>query len=247
MKAFLLAATTLMASGLFTAVHAQAAPAPAAPPTAAPLPDSLKDPRAQESYAIGLSIGGSMKRDGLDVDPALVAQGIRDVLSGAKPLMSPDQVKATMTQLQQNMVARRQEAAAKAAAANKADGEAFLKANAAKPGVVTLPSGLQYEVLKAGTGPIPKSDDTVSCNYRGTLINGEEFDSSYKRGEPSSFPVDGVIKGWTEALQKMPVGSKWRLVVPSGLAYGEKGAGPQIGPDSVLIFEIELLAIEPKS
>ena len=245
MKAFLLAATTLMASGVFTAVLAQAAPAPATP-AVAPLPDSLKDPRAQESYAIGLNIGGSLKRDGLDVDPALIAQGIRDVLNG-KPQMSPDQVKATMTELQQTMVARRQEAAAKAAAANKADGEAFLKANAAKPGVITLPSGLQYEILKAGNGPTPKSDDTVSCNYRGTLISGVEFDSSYKRGEPSSFPVDGVIKGWTEALQKMPVGSKWRLVVPADLAYGDKGAGAEIGPGSTLVFEIELLAIEPKS
>ena len=128
-----------------------------------------------------------------------------------------------------------------AGAANKKEGEAFLAANKGKEGVVTLPSGLQYKILKEGTGPKPTASDTVVCNYRGTLINGTEFDSSYKRGQPATFPVGGVIKGWTEALQLMPVGSKWQLFIPSDLAYGERGAGADIGPESTLIFEVELL------
>ena len=131
--------------------------------------------------------------------------------------------------------------------ANKKEGEAFLAANKGKDGVVTLPSGLQYKILTAGTGPKPTASDSVVCNYRGTLINGTEFDSSYKRGQPATFPVTGVIKGWTEALQLMPVGSKWQLFIPSDLAYGERGAGADIGPNSTLIFEVELLSIEDKS
>jgi FKBP-type peptidyl-prolyl cis-trans isomerase len=131
--------------------------------------------------------------------------------------------------------------------ANKKDGDAFLAANKGKEGVVTLPSGLQYKILTAGKGPKPTADDSVVCNYRGTLINGTEFDSSYKRGEPATFPVGGVIKGWTEALQLMPVGSKWQLFVPSDLAYGERGPSPEIGPNSTLIFEVELLSIQDKS
>jgi FKBP-type peptidyl-prolyl cis-trans isomerase len=131
-------------------------------------------------------------------------------------------------------------------AANKAEGETFLAANKAKEGVITLPSGLQYKILKAGTGPKPSASDSVVCNYRGTLINGAEFDSSYKRGQPATFPVNGVIKGWTEALQLMPVGSKWQLVIPAQLAYGERGAGADIGPNATLIFEVELLSIQGK-
>jgi FKBP-type peptidyl-prolyl cis-trans isomerase len=134
-----------------------------------------------------------------------------------------------------------------AGAASKKEGEAFLAANKSKDGVVTLPSGLQYKILTQGTGPKPTPSDSVVCNYRGTLINGTEFDSSYKRGEPATFPVTGVIKGWTEALQLMPVGSKWQLFVPSEMAYGERSPAPQIGPNSTLIFEVELLSIQPKS
>ena len=130
--------------------------------------------------------------------------------------------------------------------ANKKEGEAFLATNKAKQGVVTLPSGLQYKILKEGTGPKPTATDSVVCNYRGTLINGTEFDSSYKRGQPATFPVVGVIKGWTEALQLMPVGSKWQLVIPSSLAYGERGAGGDIGPNATLIFEVELMSIQEK-
>ena len=130
---------------------------------------------------------------------------------------------------------------------NKKEGEDFLAANKSKEGVVTLPSGLQYKVLKEGTGPKPSPTDSVVCNYRGTLINGTEFDSSYKRGQPATFPVNGVIKGWTEALQLMPVGSKWQLFIPPDLAYGQRGAGADIGPNATLIFEVELLSIQGKA
>lgn len=134
-----------------------------------------------------------------------------------------------------------------AGATNKKEGDAFLAANKAKEGVTTLPSGLQYKILTAGTGPKPTATDSVVCNYRGTLINGKEFDSSYKRGQPATFPVNGVIKGWTEALQLMPVGSKWQLVVPPDLAYGDRGAGADITPGATLIFEVELMSIQDKS
>jgi FKBP-type peptidyl-prolyl cis-trans isomerase len=129
---------------------------------------------------------------------------------------------------------------------NKKEGAEFLEANKTKEGVVTLPSGLQYKILTEGTGPKPAASDTVVCNYRGTLISGTEFDSSYKRGQPASFPVNGVIKGWTEALQLMPVGSKWQLFVPAELGYGDRGAGGEIGPGATLIFEVELLSIQGK-
>ena len=150
-------------------------------------------------------------------------------------------------EVQKQMQAKQQEKLKEAGDANKKEGEAFLAANKGKEGVVILPSGLQYKILKEGAGPKPTASDSVVCNYRGTLINGAEFDSSYKRGQPATFPVSGVIKGWTEALQLMAVGSKWQLFIPSELAYGERGAGADIGPSSTLIFEVELLSIEDKS
>src|SRR5260370_41470865 len=157
-------------------------------------------------------------------------------------------MKAALTQLQAEMRTRQEEKMKLAAGANKKAGEEFLAANKTKEGVVTWPSGLQYKILTEGTGPKPTATDTVSCNYRGTLINGTEFDSSYKRGQPASFPVTGVIKGWTEAVQLMPVGSKWQLFVPSDLGYGDRGADPRsgIGPGPTLIFEVELLSIQAK-
>jgi FKBP-type peptidyl-prolyl cis-trans isomerase FklB len=202
---------------------------------------------SQAAYAIGLNIGVNLRRDGVAADLRLIMRGLQDGVSGAKPALTDDQMRAALTQVQADVETRRQEKAAQAAQTNKAEGAAFLKANAAKPGVVSLPDGLQYEILKAGTGPTPKAADTVLCNYRGTLIDGTVFDSSDLHGGPSSFNVSGVVKGWTEALQRMPVGSKWRLVVPAGLAYGEKGAGRDIGPNAVLVFEIELLSIQPKA
>ncbi len=214
----------------------------AAPAVAAPTPaESAAD------YAIGLDLGRRLRNSEVAADPQTVLQGLKDGMSGDKPAFTDEQMRAGMAQLQATAEAKALAKSAKASEANTAQGAAFLAANKAKAGVVTLPSGLQYEILKAGTGPVPKLDDTVSCHYRGTLIDGTEFDSSYARNEPASFAVSGVIKGWTEALQKMPVGSKWRLVVPSALAYGDHGAGAQIGPGAVLVFEVELLAIEPRT
>jgi FKBP-type peptidyl-prolyl cis-trans isomerase FklB len=214
--------------------------------TTATKPLVLTTEKDKQSYAIGLNVGQSLHRDGIVVDPKIVVRGIEDAMAGGKVLLTDDQIKTVMTDLKNQV---QQEQAAKrlaAAETNKKDGTAFLAANATKPGVVTLPSGLQYKILTAGTGPKPTADDKVVCNYRGTLLNNTEFDSSYKSGQPSTFPVTGVIKGWTEALQLMPVGSKWQLFIPADLAYGERGRGP-IEPNAVLVFELELLSIQPKA
>jgi FKBP-type peptidyl-prolyl cis-trans isomerase FklB len=209
-------------------------------------PLTLKTQNDKASYAVGLGLGKSLKRDGVDVDPAIVSRGLRDALAGGKTLLTDDEVKTTMTAVQAD-VRKRQEAKLQVAGeTNKQEGEAFLAANKTQEGVVALPSGLQYKILKEGTGPKPAATDSVVCNYRGTLLNSTEFDSSYKRGQPITLPVNGVIKGWTEALQLMPVGSKWQLFVPSELAYGARGAGGAIGPNATLVFEIELLSIQAK-
>jgi len=215
-------------------------------PPAKPKPVALSKQQDKSSYAIGMSMAKSVQRQSLQVEPDIVAKGLKDVLSGNKPLLSDDEAMATLTTLQNGMRAKQQEKAQQLGLANKKEGEEFLAANKSKEGVVTLPSGLQYKVLKEGTGPKPSATDSVACNYRGTLINGTEFDSSYKRGQPATFAVNGVIKGWTEALQLMPVGSKWQLFIPADLAYGERGAGADIGPNSTLIFEVELLSIQAK-
>ncbi len=203
------------------------------------------------SYALGMDIGkqvaGNLKKQSMEVDWNLVSQGLKDATSGGKTRLTEDEAKAVLNEVQNEVHKEQQEKAQKAAATNKTEGEAFLAANKTKEGVVTLPSGLQYKVLTAGTGPKPTASDQVVCNYRGTLINGKEFDSSYKRGQPATFGVGQVIKGWTEALQLMPVGSKWQLFIPSNLAYGERGAGAEIGPNSTLVFEVELLSIQDKT
>jgi FKBP-type peptidyl-prolyl cis-trans isomerase FklB len=203
------------------------------------------------SYALGMNIGSglgnNLKKQSVEVDWNLVAQGLKDAANGAKTRLTDDQAKAVLTEVQNEVRKQQQEKTQEASAKNKTEGEAFLAANKSKEGVVTLPSGLQYKILTAGTGPKPAATDTVVCNYRGTLIDGKEFDSSYKRGQPATFGVGQVIKGWTEALQLMPVGSKWQLFIPSTLAYGERGAGAEIGPDSTLIFEVELLSIQDKT
>jgi len=206
---------------------------------------TLKTQKEKASYALGLNIGRDLRRKGVvpSLDPALTARGLKDSLAGTKPLLTDDEQKAALQQLQTEVMAKQQAMAHEASAANRKEGDEFLAANKSKEGVVTLPSGLQYKILKEGTGPKPTANDTVSCNYRGTLINGKEFDSSAKTGKPVSFPVSGVIKGWTEALQLMPVGSKWQLFIPADLAYGDRGAGPDIGPGATLIFEVELLSI----
>jgi FKBP-type peptidyl-prolyl cis-trans isomerase len=188
-----------------------------------------------------------MQKDGVDLDPASLSRGIRDGLSGAKPLLTDQEAQAALTVMATEVRAKQQANLAAIGAANKKVGDAFLADNKTKDGVVTLPSGLQYKILTAGTGPKPTAADKVTCNYRGTMIEGKEFDSSYKRGEPVTFSVGEVIKGWSEALQLMPVGSKWQLFVPPDLAYGAQGAGQQIGPNSTLIFEVELISIAPKT
>lgn len=176
-----------------------------------------------------------------------MARAFKDAISGSKTLLTDEEAQATITDMQKEVQGKMQAKMKEEGDANKKTGEDFLAANKTKDGVITLPSGLQYKILTTGSGPKPAASDTVECNYRGTLINGTEFDSSYKRGQPASFPVSGVIKGWTEALQLMPVGSKWQLFIPPDLAYGERGAGGDIGPDETLIFEVELLSIKPKA
>ena len=209
---------------------------------------ALTTSKQKASYAIGMNWGTGLHRQAIDVDTAALLQGMKDALAGGKTLLTEDEARTALMQLQKEMQEKQQAKAAAEGDANKKEGEAFLAANKGKEGVVTLPSGLQYKILTAGTGPKPTSSDSVVCNYKGTLINGTEFDSSYKRGEPATFPVTGVIKGWTEALQLMPVGSKWQLFIPSDLAYGARGTpGGPIGPNSTLIFEVELMSIKDKN
>ncbi|HAR97062.1 MAG TPA: hypothetical protein DCR97_14045 [Deltaproteobacteria bacterium] len=205
---------------------------------------SLKAPKDKVSYAIGAQIGADMKKQAVDINPDILAKGLKDSFQGSKLLLTDQEMRDALGGLQQQMAAKHAERMRELGAKNKQAGAAFLAENKKKEGVKVLPSGLQYKIIKEGTGKMPKADDTVTVNYRGTLIDGTEFDSSYKRGEPATFPVKGVIKGWTEALQLMKVGSNWQLFIPSELAYGEQPAGRVIGPNSTLIFEVELLGIK---
>ena len=232
---------------------AKSSPSAAAQHHTAAAPLVLKTDKEKESYAIGINIGNSIHRDDVDVDPNILAQGLKDALSGGKTVLTEEEVKTAMANLQARVNKQRAEkaqlaaeAAKKVGDANKAAGDAFLAENKTKDGVVTLPSGLQYKVLTQGSGPKPTASDTVVCNYKGTLLDNTEFDSSYKRNQPLTIPVSGVIKGWTEALQLMPVGSKWQLFIPPDLAYGPQAKGP-IAANSTLIFEVELLSIQAKS
>ena len=217
------------------------------PAAKGPQSTALTTQKEKQSYAIGMNLGENLKTQAVDVDTTLLMRGMKDTLTGSKPLLSPEEERATLMELQAGLRKTQMEKMQKAAEKNKKEGEVFLTANKAKPGVVTLPSGLQYKILQTGNGPKPTVNDTVACNYRGTLIDGTEFDSSYKRGQPTTFPVSGVIKGWTEALQLMPVGSKWQLFVPAALAYGDRAASALIGPDATLIFDVELVSIQEKS
>lgn len=207
----------------------------------------LKNKKDKESYAIGLDIGKNFKSQSIDIDPDVLAKGVKDVLSGNKALMTDEEVQDVMTNFRKEMTAKQTARAQEAGEKNKKEGEAFLAGNKKKDGVVTLPSGLQYKITKDGSGAKPKATDTVTVNYRGTLIDGTEFDSSYKRGQPASFKVTGVIPGWTEALQLMKTGSKWQLFIPSSLAYGERGAGRDITPNATLIFDVELMSIQDEA
>src|SRR5215211_4743150 len=200
----------------------------------------LKDQKDKVSYSIGMQIGFNLGRQKVDINTDVLAAGIKDAIAG-KPQLTPDQVKEIMAQFEKDMEQKQKEVGEK----NKTEGTTYLEENKKKPGVKTTASGLQYKVIKDGTGAQPKATDMVTVNYRGTLIDGTEFDSSYKRGQPATFPVNRVIKGWTEALQLMKVGSKYQLFIPADLAYGERGAGQDIGPNSALIFDVELLEITP--
>lgn len=195
---------------------------------------------------MGMNLGTGLHRQGMTLDPALVARGIRDAQNGGKTLLTEDEAHEALTKLQGTVREKLEAKSREEETTNRKAGEEFLAANKSKPGVVALPSGLQYKILKEGTGPKPTANDTVSCEYKGTLINGKEFDSSAKHGGPATFPVSGVIKGWTEALQLMPVGSKWELFIPADLAYGDRGAGADIQPGDTLIFDVELVSIGEK-
>jgi FKBP-type peptidyl-prolyl cis-trans isomerase FklB len=210
----------------------------------------LETTKDKVSYAIGMNVGRNLKAQGFEVDPAIISQALSTALNGGTPALSEEDARAAIMGYQQELRAKQQEKAKEAGNKNRETGTAFLAANAKKDGVkikeITLPDGkkaeLQYKILTEGKGEIPKENHQVSVNYRGTLIDGTEFDSSYKRGEPASFGVTGVIKGWTEALLMMPVGSKWQLYIPADLAYGDRQMGAQITPGSTLIFDIELLS-----
>ena len=202
----------------------------------------LGDEKSRVSYAIGMMLGHNWQQQGLEVDPEIAARAIKDIQSGGATLLSQTEMQETLTAFQKEFKVKQQKIQEEKAIKNKAEGADFLAANKAKPGVVTLPDGLQYTVLTEGSGAMPQADNVVSVHYRGTLLDGTEFDSSYKRGQPAQFPVNGVIRGWTEALQLMKTGSKWKLFIPSELAYGENGQR-SIPPNSVLIFEVELLGV----
>ncbi len=204
----------------------------------------LKTQRDKVSYGIGMEIGNSLKSQSIDIDSDILARGIKDMLSGKEPLITDQEFRETMTNFKNEMMAKQMERMKEIADKNKKEGEAFLNENKKKEGVVTLPSGLQYKVIKEGAGEMPKPTDTVTVSYRGSLINGTEFDSSESHGQPATFKVNGVIPGWTEALQLMKAGSKWQLFIPSALAYGDRGVGREIGPNSTLVFDVELLSIE---
>ncbi len=277
MRKLTLTAVNLLAAGMMLTGNAQAqqspaanaqqapaakaAPAPAAGAQKAPAAKkglatkprtqpvlTLKTQKDKVSYALGANLGMNLHKQSVEVDPAIVLRGLKDALAAGKMLLTDDEARAALMQLQAEVRNKQMEQMKVAGEMNKKEGAEFLAANKTKEGIVTLPSGLQYKILTEGTGPKPTASDTVVCNYRGTLISGTEFDSSYKRGQPASFPVNGVIKGWTEALQLMPVGSKWQLFVPSELGYGDGGADPRsgIGPGATLIFEVELLSTQSK-
>ena len=222
----------MLALGLFvSSVNAQDKP-------------DLTNPKQKTSYAIGADIASTLKNRDIDLDPKALAAGISDTLAG-KPALTQQEVEDTLTKLRQELMAKAEAKDKAAGEKNLEEGKAFLAANAKKDGVKTTASGLQYKVLKSGTGASPEKTDTVKVHYHGTLIDRTVFDSSVQRGEPITFPVSNVIPGWTEALQMMKVGDKWQLFIPSNLAYGEQSPpGSKIGPNSTLIFEVELLGIE---
>jgi len=213
---------------------------PAMPALAADKGPDLSSTKAKVSYAVGFQVGHSLKNDGLDVDPAVIAAAIADVLAGAEPRVSAEEMQQAMEDLEKERTA----AEARMTDENKKKGAEYLAKHGKEKGVVTTKSGLQYKVVEAGKGKQPTAEDRVTVNYRGTLLNGEEFDSSYARGEPATFPIHGVIKGWQEVLPLMKEGAKWEVAMPSELAYGDRGTGHGIGPGETLLFTIELIKVD---
>jgi FKBP-type peptidyl-prolyl cis-trans isomerase FklB len=203
----------------------------------------LKDQKDKESYSLGYQFGKSLKYQGLDINLEVYTSAIKDALGGVEPQLSKEEIHKTVTELQERIATARQKELEEKGAKNITEGRAFLEENKKKEGVKTLPSGLQYKILKEGSGKTPKAADNVTVNYRGTFIDGTEFDSSYTRGKPATLQVSRVIRGWTEALQLMKEGSKWQLFIPPDLAYGPRGAG-QIAPNSTLIFEVDLISVK---
>jgi FKBP-type peptidyl-prolyl cis-trans isomerase len=206
----------------------------------------LESRKEKVSYAMAVAVAKSVQRQGVEIDVEVFARGLRDALAGGKLLLTDGEMRTAMSGVVADLK-RRQAEATKAVESRKAAGEAFLAENRKREGVVTLPSGLQYKILTAGEGKIPGEADTVECHYRGTLVDGKEFDSSYRRGKPARFRLTRVIPGWREALKLMPVGSRWQIFVPPELGYGARGGGrrSRIGPNETLVFEVHLLAIEP--
>lgn len=204
----------------------------------------LESQKDRISYTIGVGVARNVQQQDIQVDPDVLLKGLKDALAGDKLLLTEEDLRKTMTDLQSELAQKQIQAREQAAEGNRKEGEAFLAANGAKQDVVTLPSGLQYKVIKAGDGRKPTDTDTVECHYRGVFLSGTEFDSSYRTGKPAAFKVAGVIRGWSEALKLMPVGSTWRLFIPPQLAYGAAGAGRTIGPNTTLVFDVELLGIK---
>jgi FKBP-type peptidyl-prolyl cis-trans isomerase FklB len=207
---------------------------------------AFKDPKEKASYSIGANWGNSLKRQEVEVDLEATIKGLRDGLAG-KSVLTDQELREALNALNQEIRAKMEDKRKRLAETNKQEGEKFLAENKTKPGVITLPSGLQYQILAEGSGESPKSNDVVTANYRGTLMDGTEFDSSAKSGQPLVRPANMLIKGWTEALQLMKPGAKWQLFIPPELAYGERGAGAQVGPNATLIFEMELVSFKPPS
>ncbi|MFH1666954.1 MAG: FKBP-type peptidyl-prolyl cis-trans isomerase [Elusimicrobiota bacterium] len=235
----------LMGLGTLNAADAKKKTPEAVTATASPAAnDLLETPKDKISYTIGWDIGNTLKKQYIDVDTNILIMGIEGAINNYKKLLSDEEMQQVIAGLREEIQTKREEAMSKQSEINKKEGAAFLAKNKLDKGVKVLPSGLQYKVIENGKGPKPKSIDTVKVNYSGKLIDGTEFDSSYKRGVPATFPVTGVIPGWTEVLQLMKAGSKWQVFIPSNLAYGERGAGETIGPDATLIFTVELLEIQ---
>lgn len=244
------ATTTTTAAQPAAAAPAQTTAAPATAATTQPVAAKTVVPtvdKGKASYSIGVDLGTNFKSQGIEVDTDMLAKGLKDALSGGQLMMTKQEMVDTLTALQKQLVAKQQATFEAASQKNEQTGKAFLEANKSKPGVVTTPSGLQYKVVKAGTGATPKDTDIVTVNYEGQFIDGKVFDSSYKRGKPVTFPVNEVISGWTEALKLMQPGATYEIYVPSQLAYGDRGLGNIIGPKQTLIFKVDLLSVKAPS